>query len=162
MKARVAASVVLAVGVVLGTAGCNLIAPQDTTKIQQPTAFGQEGMVGDVDIRNAYLVADGDAVSLVATFVNDGTSGATMSIQPNASSSDTTNLLVPSGAPTVVGPDQHVQWSGLDAAPGSLLPVFFTYGDKTGVKINLPVLTGDFQVNSTLTPTPVATETPAG
>jgi hypothetical protein len=159
VKARVVASVVLAIGVAIGTAGCNLLAPQETTRITQSTSFGVEGTVGDVHIRNAYLVAKGQKAALVATFVNKGDSGQTMTIQPNASATDTQSLHVGKGDPTIIGPENTLQWDDLNAAPGSLLPVFFTYGSKTGITMDLPVLTGDFKINSTLTPTPVPTAT---
>ncbi|GAA4159735.1 hypothetical protein GCM10022286_14600 [Gryllotalpicola daejeonensis] len=161
MKVRFAASVVLAAGVVIGTAGCGFITPQGTARITQSTSFGVEGTVGDVHIRNAYLVAQGQQVALVATFVNKGESGQTVSIQPKASADDTKSLRVGDvdEGPTIIGPQQTLQWDDLKVAKGSLVPVFFTYGDKTGVTLNLPVLTGDFKVNSTLTPTPVPTET---
>ncbi|GAA4184875.1 hypothetical protein GCM10022288_06150 [Gryllotalpicola kribbensis] len=164
MKVRFAASVVLAAGVVIGTAGCNLLAPQETTRITQSTSFGVEGTVGDVHIRNAYLVAQGQQVALIATFVNKGDSGQTMTIQPKANADDTKSLHVSQDELTILGPEQTLQWNDLTVSKGSLVPVFFTYGDKTGVTLNLPVLTGDFKVNSTLTPTPVPTETstPAG
>lgn len=157
MKARVVASVVLAIGVAIGTAGCNLLAPQETTNINESTSFGVEGNVGQIHIRNAYLVAQGNQMTLVATFVNQSASGETMSIQPNASASDTQSLHIGQGDPTILGPDQHLQWNDLTASPGSLFPVFFTYGTETGVTLDLPVLTGDFEINSTLTPTPVPT-----
>ncbi|MFC4242294.1 hypothetical protein ACFOYW_02835 [Gryllotalpicola reticulitermitis] len=158
MKARVAASVVLAIGVAIGTAGCGFLAPQETTRISQPTAFGVQGDVGSIHIRNAYFVAQGNQVALIATFVNSGTSGQTVSIQPNASASDTQSLHVGQGDPTVIGPQQQLQWSDLSATPGSLLPVFFSYGSASGVTLKLPVLTGDFGINSTLTPTPAPTD----
>lgn len=159
MKVRVAASVVLAVGVALATAGCGFITPQGTQRITQSTSFGVEGDVGDVHIRNAYLVAQGEQMTLVATFVNKGESGETLTIQPNASASDTKSLHVGEGDPTVIGPDQSLQWNDFKVSPGSLFPVFFAYGSKTGVTMDLPVLTGDFKVNSTLTPTPIPTDT---
>jgi len=159
VKARVAASVVLAVGITIGTAGCGFLAPQETTRITQSTSFGVEGDVGEVHIRNAYLVAQGDQLALVATFVNVGDSSETLSVQPNASVPDTQSLHVGTGDPTIIGPKKRLQWNDLKAPAGSLFPVFFTYGDKTGVTLNLPVLTSAFKINSTLTPTPVPTET---
>lgn len=161
MKVRVAASVVLAVGIAVATAGCGFITPQGTQRITQSTSFGVEGTVGDVHIRNAYLVAQGEQMTLIATFVNKGDSGETVTVQPNASVSDTKSLHVAQGDPTVIGPDETLQWNDFKVPPGSLFPVFFTYGDKTGVTMDLPVLTGDFKVNSTLTPTPVPTDTDA-
>ena len=154
MKARLAASVVLAAGVVIGTAGCNLLAPQETTRITQSTSFGIEGDVGDIHIGNAYVVAKGQKTTLIATFVNKGDSAQTLKIQPKASADDTKSVHVGEGAPTILGPKKTLQWNDVKAAPGSLLPIFFTYGDKTGVTIDVPVLTGDFKLNSTLTPTP--------
>lgn len=159
MKTRVAASVVLAVGIVIGTAGCNLIAPQGTEQIRQATSFGIEGDVGTIHIRNAYLVAQGDQTTLVATFVNSGGSSKQLKIQPNASANDTKTVKVGTKSPTVVGPDKHLQWNDVKISKGSLFPVFFSYGDQPGVTLKLPVLTGDFDINSTLTPTPSGTPT---
>jgi hypothetical protein len=157
VKVRVAASVVLAVGIALATAGCGFVTPQGTQRITQSTSFGVEGTVGDIHIRNAYLVAKGQKVTLVATFVNKGDSAETVTIQPNASTDDTKSLRVGEGDPTIIGPKKTLQWDDFKVPPGSLFPVFFTYGDKTGITMDLPVLTGDFKVNSTLTPTPVPT-----
>lgn len=159
MKVRVAASVVLAVGVAVATAGCGFLTPQETTRITQSTSFGVEGDVGDIHIRNAYLVVKGKQATLIATFVNKGDSGQTLTVQPNASADDTQSLHVGEGDPTVIGPEQRLQWDDLKVSAGSLFPVFFTYADKTGVTLDLPVLTGDFKINSTLTPTPVPTQT---
>ncbi|WP_022882540.1 hypothetical protein [Gryllotalpicola ginsengisoli] len=160
MKARVAASVILATGIMLGTAGCNLIAPQETTKITESTSFGVEGQVGKVDIRNAYLVAEGESVNLVATLVNSSSKAQTVTVQPDARAADDQTVTIPAGTTAVLGNATRVQWNDLDAAPGSLFPVYFSYGTETGANLKLPVLTSDFQINETVTPTPVQTATP--
>ena len=58
MKARVAASIVLALAVAVGTAGCGFIAPQATTK-HYDASDGVSGNVGQIDVRNAFIVTDG-------------------------------------------------------------------------------------------------------
>jgi len=48
---------------------------------------------------------------------------------------------------------------GLDIVPGSLLPVYFQYGDEEGKELLVPVLTNALESYSTLTPAPSVTPT---
>lgn len=164
MKARVAASVIIAAGIVLGTAGCNLIAPQATTK-HYDASDGVSGSVGDVDIRNAFLVADGASVNLVASFV-DSSGDHTITVQPDADASQNQYVTIAGGgadAVTVVGSKKRVQFNGLNVTPGALVPVFFQYGSEEGVTLKLPVLTDAMaeykSYGPTQTPKPITTST---
>ena len=157
MKARVAASVVLAVGIAFGTAGCDLIAPQ-ATETHYDASDGVNGQTGDVKIRNAFLVAgDGNAVNLVATFVTSGSGLETIKIEPNGDPTLTQSFELSAGT-TVVGNETRIQINGLTIAPGGLFPVYFVAGTGEGVRLQLPVLDGSLEPYSSYTPTPVPTQ----
>lgn len=160
MRGRIAASIVLAAAIVLGTAGCNLLAPQATAKYYNGGA-GAGGTVGDIDVRNAILVSDdGASANLLVTLVNQDTKSHRVQIQ-STTGGDSTNafVTVEPGATRVVGTtdDEAVVFNNIDAKPGSLHKVFFQYGTGTGLQLLVPVLTSALPTYSTLTPTPVAT-----
>jgi hypothetical protein len=46
----------------------------------------------------------------------------------------------------------------VDTAPGSLFPIFFQYGEETGVELLAPVLDGTLITYSTLVPTAAPAE----
>lgn len=162
MKARIAASIVLAVGVVLGTSACNLLAPQATTKHYDPSD-GVSANVGDLAIRNVFLVSDnGETGNLVVTVVNSGDTDQQLEIQAEGTSGKITETVsVAADTTTVIGEPDGVQvvLDGLDTIPGALLPVFFTYGTEEGKQVQVPVLSGDMASYSTLVPTDAATPT---
>ena len=56
--------------------------------------------------------------------------------------------------PVVASP---AAFEGIEAEPGSTLPVFFQSGDAEGVNSNVPVLDGQLDYLSTLVPTPSST-----
>ncbi len=73
MQPRLAAAAVAAAVVVLTATGCNFLTPQATT-IRYDASDGVSGVTGGVEIHNAMLVGEpeGDSLSLVASFANDG------------------------------------------------------------------------------------------
>lgn len=144
MKApRIAASVVLAVGIVLGTAGCGFTTPQSTTK-HYDASDGVSGSVGDIDVRNVFIVSDNGTVgNIVFTLVNNGDTAHLVTIQTGTGSkkvdkqvSIAAGALKPFGGPT----ERRVLIENLDSQPGSLFPVYFQYGTQTGVRLLAPVL----------------------
>ena len=161
------ATVVVAAGILLGTSGCNLFAPQATT-IHYDASDGVSGDLGDLAIRNAMLITeDGENANLVVHVVNsadedidllvqyegvDEKVDKTVTIDANA----TTEIGIPGGASVAV--------ESLNAPAGSLFPVFFQYGDLTGTELLVPVLDGTLTEYSTLVPTatpePTATAKP--
>ena len=165
MRARTMATVVVAAGILLGTSGCNLFAPQATT-IHYDASDGVSGNLGDLAIRNAMLITDdGENANLVVHVVNgsdedidllvqyegvDEKVDKTVTIDANA----TTEFGIPGG--------ESVAVESLNASAGSLFPVFFQYGDLTGIELLVPVLDGTLPEYSTLVPTPapVPTVTP--
>jgi hypothetical protein len=154
VKARLIASVVLAASVVLGTSACNLVAPQATTKHYDPSD-GVSGRVGDLKIRNAVIIVDesGTDGNLVASVTNGGKSAA-LSIQFAEGEAGTVTTPIP-GQSTVSfgsGEDEPILLEGIDTTAGSLVEVFFQYGDETGTEILVPVLDGSLEEYSDLVP----------
>lgn len=143
MKARLIASVVLAASVVLGTSACNLVSPQTTTK-QYDASDGVSGRVGDLKIRNAVIITgDGTDGNLLVAVTNEGGAHA-LTIQYGEDDSDTVETLIPKESTVSFGADgeEPLLLEGIDAEPGSLLTVFFQYGEETGVELLVPVLDG--------------------
>lgn len=161
VKARIAASVVLAVGVALATAGCNLVAPQATRKIYDPSD-GVGATVGDLAIRNAMIVSDdGEAGTLIVTLVNSTDEALSVEVQYEGSAGRTSDTVDAVPGRTEVRPDstEAVQMDDIDTIPGGLLPVYFQYGSEQGKELLVPVLTNALEAYSTLTPAPSATPT---
>lgn len=169
MRARIAASVVLAAGILMGTSACNLLAPQATTN-HYDASDGVSGTVGDIAVRNAILISDGaTSANLLVTIVNTGDSARNLSVQYTAAGQKVTQqvTVAPKATVSVGTPDvPAVTLANIDAKPGALFPVFMQYGQETGVELLVPVLDGTLGQYSTLvptaTPTPTAqTPTPA-
>lgn len=175
MRSRVIASIVLAATVILGTSACNLLAPQTTTK-HYDASDGVSGDVGDLAIRNAFVVADeeGTTGNLIMTVVNNGNDHeldiqwgegderVTRSVLVKAG--QTMIFTVPGEDPaedsetTVTAPDPFTI-DNLNARPGELTTIFFQYGKETGIELEVPVLNGEMESYSTLVPTIVPAET---
>jgi hypothetical protein len=141
---RIAASVVLAVGIVLGTAGCGFTTPQSTTK-HYDASDGVSGSVGDIDVRNVFIVSDNGTVgNIVFTLVNNGDTAHLVTIQTGTGSkkvdkqvSIAAGALKPFGGPT----ERRVLIENLDSQPGSpCSPSVYvpTYGTQTGVRLLPP------------------------
>lgn len=168
MKARVAASVVLALTVAFGTAGCGLIAPQATTK-HYDASDGVSGSVGTIDVRNAIIVTDasgGTVGSLVVTLVNTGSTAQRVAVTAGDKSTEPAYVTVDAGQTKKVGTEPkstsgNVFFSPFSTLPGSLFPVYFQYGDQTGVQLQVPVLDGALpEYRDLVPPTALPTATP--
>jgi hypothetical protein len=158
VKARVAASVVLALSVALGTAGCGLVAPQATTK-HYDASDGVSGSVGSIDVRNAIVVTgDDDTVgSLVVTLVNTDSKSHRVAVTAGDSASSRAYVTVEPGQVKQVGSDPQAESGNVffpefNGKPGGLFPVYFQYGDNTGVELKVPVLSGGLSEYSSLVP----------
>ena len=150
---RLIATVVLAASVVLGTSACNLVSPQTTTKLYD-ASDGVSGRVGDLKIRNAVIISgDGTDGNLLVSVTNEG--GAhSLTIQYGEGDSNTVETVIPKGATVSFGADgeEPILLEGMDAELGALLPVFFQYGDETGVELLVPVLDGTLPEYSEFVP----------
>lgn len=163
MRSRFAAIVVLAATVALGTSGCGFLVPQATT-IEYDASDGVGDSVGDIDVRNALIVAseDGSVGHLVVTLINTGTSAHSVKVEfDNGTSTEVTidadEVFTFSADAERDDERQNIVIDPLDAQAGSTTPVFFQYGTETGVTLDVPVYTGDLIVYSTLVPTPEGT-----
>ena len=165
MRARTMATVVVAAGILLGTSGCNLFAPQATT-IHYDASDGVSGNLGDLAIRNAMLITDdGENANLVVHVVNGGDDDIELLVQyDGAGEKVDKTVTIDANATTEFGipGGESVAVESLNASAGSLFPVFFQYGDLTGIELLVPVLDGSLPEYSTLVPTPapVPTVTP--
>lgn len=172
MRARITASIVLAAALALGTTGCTFLTPQETTKIQE-SSDGVNGSVGNIEVRGATIISGtGSVGNLLTTFVNSGSSAVRVKIERGTGSDQASYYVkVPAGSTTQIGArgQQIVLFQKLHAMVGSLYPVFFQYGDHTGVRLLVPVLNGTLsqyqhllpsEVQPTATPTPGASATP--
>ena len=165
MRARIAASVVLAAGILLGTSACGFFAAP-ATSIAYNASDGVSGDVGQIHIRNALLLStDGELASLIVSVVNPTDTLQSLLVQYE-SSTGTVSQDVPVEANTTVtlGTDgaASVVLENMNSQPGSLFPVFFQYGEETGTELLVPVLSGSQREYSTLLPTPAPTPTPSG
>lgn len=161
MRARIAASVVLAAGILMGTSACNLLAPQATIN-HYDASDGVSANVGDIAVRNAILISnDGTDANLVVTIVNQGDTAHSVSMQYTVGGEKVTQKLTVDANATVslgAGDTPALGLGNIAAQPGALFPVFVQYGQETGAELLVPVLDGTLSQYSTLVPT--ATPTP--
>ncbi|GLI28120.1 hypothetical protein ARHIZOSPH14_23620 [Agromyces rhizosphaerae] len=149
MKARLAASVALALGIALAGTGCSMITYQATTE-RYDASDGVSADVGDLAIRNILVVSDdGESGNLLMTVVNRGGDDVELSVQ--YADGGTTEIVPIEGGSTVVFGTGDVETeeqiepyllSGIDTDPGSLMPIYLQYGGEPGVQVQAPVLDG--------------------
>jgi hypothetical protein len=153
VKARLAASAVLAVGLVLGASGCSMLTYQATTEHYDPSD-GVSADVGDLDLRNILVVSeDGEDGNLVMTVVNTGDEDAELGVQVGEGGGQTLIVEVEAGATVSLGGDEEpLLLEGIDTLPGSLVPIFFQYGSAEGIEKLVPVLDGRLPEYSDLAP----------
>ncbi|WP_157887493.1 hypothetical protein [Frondihabitans sp. PAMC 28766] len=165
MRARIAATVVLAGAVMVLTAGCNFITPQDTTSITT-TEAGVSSEVGSLDIRNAIVFTDdsGETASLSITLINNSSTSRDVNFQyESTSGKQTASVTVPGNTLVRRGTqngDEQIILTNLEAKPGALAKIFVQYGSATGKSIKVPVLNGSFKMYATLQPSPTVSSTP--
>ncbi|GAA3597771.1 hypothetical protein GCM10022198_22460 [Klugiella xanthotipulae] len=144
-RARIVSSAVLAVAVVLGTAGCNLISPQATTYKYDPSD-GVSGNVGDIAIRNAILIAgeEDGVLNLVFSAVNSSESSKAITLTVQLVDDKLTETApVATGLNRFGGEDEErVIFTNASAITGTVVNVYFQYGDMEGVELRVPVLDG--------------------
>jgi hypothetical protein len=167
VKTRLIASVALGAAVLLGTTGCNLIAPQATT-IDYSASDGVNvpAAAGPLSVRNALIVAndDGTTGNLVAAIVNDTTDQLVLRVEVGEGSSAVRAAVnVPAGRTLSLGDltndVEPLRLDDIDAVPGSTVPVYFQSGDGEGSLMQVPVLDGALEYLAPLAPTPEATVT---
>ncbi|WP_157009244.1 hypothetical protein [Agromyces laixinhei] len=158
MKARLAASAALAIGIALGASGCSMLTYQATTE-KYDASDGVSVDVGELDIRNVLVVSD-DGVdgTLVMTVVNNGTDDVSLDVQFGGG--DSQSIKVEAGSEVVLGVDEvqgtdevePVVLEDIDTLPGAFLPMFFEYSGAEGVEKAIPVLDGRLPEYENLVP----------
>jgi hypothetical protein len=148
VKARLAASAALALGLALGTSGCSMLTYQATTE-HYDASDGVSANVGDLDLRNILIVSDdGETGNLIMTIVNNGTDDVRLGVQFGEGGGETQQIEVESGSTVTFGVDdaegidvvEPVLLEGMNAEVGGLLPMYFQYGDAEGVEKQVPVI----------------------
>ena len=145
MKARFAASVVLALGIAVSASGCTFITYQATTE-KYDASDGISANVGSLDIRNALVVSDDGADGVLAmTVVNTGDRDVRLVVQFEGGTGRTSETVeIPANGTTVFGGAEldALALEGIDTDPGAFLPVYFQYGQEQGAEKLVPVLDG--------------------
>ncbi len=145
MKFRLAAVAALALGIALGTSGCNLIQPQATTKSYN-ASDGVSVSLGSLQLRNLIILSDdGQLGSLMLNAVNTGDRDVTFTASYVAAgvTHSVTNVAI-AGQKVVNGwgdrGEQQIILEQIATAPGAMLEVVFSDGvnEKTTL---IPVLT---------------------
>jgi hypothetical protein len=141
VKFRIAIATVLAVGVALGTSGCNLIQPQATTK-HYDASDGVGVNVGALKLRNLIVLSnDGVIGSLLLTGVNSTGNDIKLTV---TYANGTTTQIVPTSdlrGKTWGGyNDSQIILGDIKTAPGAMLELAFTDGVET-ITTLVPVLT---------------------
>jgi hypothetical protein len=171
VRRRIAAAAVLAVGLVISTAGCTFLAPQ-ATLIHYDPSDGVSLNVGHLEVRNALVISPkGTDGTLVGVFINTGKAAIAVDVDYKSHTGGSTSTqtieidLTPGQVLSLGNPGvpQRVL-EGLNVRPGSLAKVFVQYGSVSGKYVDLPVLInsdGDYTNDApSPTPTPTATLSP--
>lgn len=164
MKTRLFASLAVGAAVVLGTTGCNLIAPQATTIEYSASDGVNVPESGPLQVRNALIVADEEGTdgNFVAAIVNDTNQSQTLRLEVGEGA-DTVraSVNVPASSTVSLGDltnkVEPLALEGFEGAPGSTVPVYFQSGDAEGALVQVPVLDGALEYLAPLAPTPTPT-----
>lgn len=165
MRARVVASAALAAVVAIVLGGCNLITSPETLK-PYDASDGVSTRVGDVDVLNAVVLSeDGVNGNLVFTALNSSAKPVTLLVQyASLGAKADVNLKLAPDASTDFGgfnDSDQIFLTAIDTKPGTLIPIYFQYGDQPGSQLMVPVLDGSLEQYSPYLPqTPTPTPTP--
>ncbi len=154
MRSR-ATSIGLAAALLIGLSGCTFTAPQ-TVQAEYDPSDGFGTVVGDLEVENALLVsATGERANLIASFINNSNQNLEIIVSWETDSGERRerNVYLSSGDSRTVGtPTNPFVLTGLDAPPGSLFPVFFTYEGAEGDELSIPVLEDELEAYADLAP----------
>ncbi|HEU4756669.1 MAG TPA: DNA modification methylase [Agromyces sp.] len=143
MKARLAASAALALGIAIGGSGCAMITYQATTEKYDPSD-GVSADLGTIDLRNVLVVSeDGEEGNLIASITNTGEDDATLEIEV-VETGDTFEVDVDAGETVSLGAadEEPLLIADLGAEVGGLVAIYFQHGTEEGRELGVPVLDG--------------------
>ncbi|WP_127794096.1 DNA modification methylase [Agromyces sp. LHK192] len=154
MKARLAASVALALGIVIGASGCSMLTYQATTE-HYDASDGVPATVGDLELRNILVLTEAgdDRANIIFTVANTGDDDATLTVEP-VEGGEPVELEVPAMEQVVlgVGEQEPLTIEGLQVDPGADTPIYFTAPGAEGVEVLVPVLDGTLPEYADLLP----------
>ncbi|UDF14148.1 hypothetical protein LH407_04625 [Antiquaquibacter oligotrophicus] len=142
--ARIAASVVIAGGLLVGTSGCVFITPTATLNYYDPSD-GVGATIGKVRVLNmlGIINEEGTAINLVTVLHNNG-SITNVNIQFEEDGEKTTVTKPLRGGETLnlgtTPDDDTIVITGSDVEAGGLIPVYVQYGEEPGEELMVPVL----------------------
>ncbi len=162
MKARLAASAALALGIVIGGSGCAMLTYQATTE-PYDASDGVSTDVGELELRNILVISDhGVAGNLVMTVVNNGTEDRELTVE-YGDGGEAEPIEIAAGSTVAFGVDdaestdvlKPVLLPTIDTMPGALIPLYFQYEGAEGSEIQVPVLDGTLPEYRALVPKPI-------
>jgi hypothetical protein len=161
VKVRIVVAAALAVGVALGTAGCNLIQPQATTN-PYDASDGVGLNVGDLSLRNLMVISDdGENGNLLVSIAN--ATGSDVDLHIGFVSGGQVvegHLAVPTDDKSVTswgaGNEDRTILGGINTVPGGLLELEFE-ADGVMKTVLVPVLTSELPEYEGLEPKKVTT-----
>jgi hypothetical protein len=132
--------------------GCSMFSEQTTT-LQYTPSDGVQGTIGDVDVRNVFVVAESEDSpgTMLGSFVNNGSDDVTVTVVSDSLSQD---VDVPAGEVVMLGPDgdQTIEADRVGVVPGRHLRVSFSDGGASE-ELDVPVLDGSLPEYADLVPT---------
>lgn len=162
LKVRTGASIAAALTLVGALTGCSLFAVHQTLHPYDPSD-GVSVHIGDVRLLNALVFTeDGEDGNFTASAVNTGDEDVDLVLQYE-SDGEKVNVEVEleAGETVRLGQDgDQILLPGIATIPGSLLKIYFQYGDEAGKQANVPVLDTSLPEYDGLLPTPMPTPTP--
>jgi len=167
VRVRPGASIAAAVVITLTLSACSVFTRPHTQEPYDP-GDGVSVTVGDIRVLNAIVFTDdGEDGNFFAAVVNSGDDDVDLTLQYRSGGEKIDIAVeVPAGETVRFGTDgAQVLLPGIETPAGSLLPVYFQYGDTPGKQIDVPVLDTELDhyagLEPTPTPTVTATPTPA-
>jgi hypothetical protein len=162
VRVRTGASIVAAFVLAVGLSACSVFNPPHTQK-PYDSSDGVSVTVGDIRVLNAIVFTDdGENGNFFAAAANSGDSDADLTLQYQSGGEKVDVVVeVPAGETVYLGgADGQVLLPGIDTPAGSLLQIYFQYGDRPGKQIDVPVLDAELAHYENLLPTPTPTPTP--
>lgn len=153
---RITAVVALSTGLLTSLTACDLWVPQSTLTNGE-SSDGASGHVGQIYVANAVLIKGDDRANLVVSLVNEGEKTVRLSVSHGTPQATTSVIAIEETVTQIGSPGRQLAiFDDFEAAAGSLYPVFFAYGDETGVLLDVPVLTDAQPMYRDLSPAKVA------
>jgi hypothetical protein len=163
VRVRTGVSIIAALALAVGLSACSVFSFPHT---QEPynTSDGVSASVGEVEFLNLIVFTDdGENGNLSGAVVNRSEREIALTLQ-YVSDGEKVNveLTIPEGRTFRIGSGEGGQLflPAINSDPGSLLTVYFQYGDNPGAQTDIPVLDAALSQYEGLLPTPTPTPTP--